>query len=685
MYETKNRLRAVFCFLAYTIGMNQKERFVLYGSYTIAAIIPWITFSRWVFTHATSKTFLFYGAVSIIASVWVYLYIADVRYRFTKREWWILAPLIAYTLWMVVSTFTARDPGLALWGSLMRGVGLLTVVATALYTIMIVSLAKRHEGYIQRFLGWSVVGGAVTVASVWFGDEGFNLAINVLRKGSGGGVTGNSSLAGAYSVFMLGFSTFLIASNRYKNGLLWVLVSAILLSPLFINVYGALVGKGVIGSARGALGGIIIGAVVGALVYGTLSLRKSIRSLSITGIIAGVVAGALLWNQLVTPGTNLHQKFIDVASGTRFAFWEISQKALNERPFVGYGIANFPIAQARYFDPQFLSKSLAFEAWTDQPHNVYYNNAIAGGYPAVLLYVVLIGTLIYTIYRSQSLGRTHKAILVGTLVGYLVQDLVAFDGFITMFAFATYIGVVYGYAVSPSSTTQSPQDRKWYLYVFVVLCLIGIVGAYEFSYRPVQKAKLFAEVLGSKLNERYPRYQEFLKGSPVGNYWDVGGFGYDEYKLYARDPLAVKQDPKLLSHAIKDVDAYITYLEQVAQTNKTDYRLYFTIINLYNTKIYFSDLPYDPVLAARITNLIDYASTLAPTDPRLYWMRAQLAAWKGDLAGVVGAYQKAIAIDPTLPVSHKLLIQFLQGVGNQKLYKEALDAAQKDIPGFTMQ
>jgi O-antigen ligase len=567
----------------------------------------------------------------------------------------------------------------------MRGVGLLTVVATTLYSIMIASLAKRHEGYIQTFLKWSVVGGAIAVASVWFGDEGFNLAINVLRKGSGGGVTGNSSLAGAYFIFLLGCTLLLLQNTTYKKTWLWILVGAILTSPLFINIYGILMGKGIMGSARGAFGGIIIGAVVGALVYGTLSLRKSIRSLSITGIIAGVVAGALLWNQLVTPGTNLHQKFIDVASGTRFAFWEISQKALHERPVVGYGIANFPIAQARYFDPQFLSKSLAFEAWTDQPHNVYYNNAIAGGYPAVLLYVVLIGTLIYTIYRSQSLGRTHKAILVGTLVGYLVQDLVAFDGFVTLFVFATYIGVVYGSNVRYTKTMHTDSLPKWYRYMFMVLCAIGIVGAYQYTYRPAVKAKLFAEVLGSKLNERYPRYQEFLKGSPVGNYWDVSGFGYDEYKLYARDPLVVKQDPKLLSHAIKDVDAYITYLEQVAQTNKTDYRLYFTIINLYNTKIYFSDLPYDPVLAARITSLIDYASTLAPTDPRLYWMRAQLAAWQGDLPGVVSAYQKAIAIDPTLPVSHKLLIQFLQGVGNQKLYKEALDAAQKDIPGFTMQ
>jgi hypothetical protein len=85
-----------------------------------------------------------------------------------------------------------------------------------------------------------------------------------------------------------------------------------------------------------------------------------------------------------------------------------------------------------------------------------------------------------------------------------------------------------------------------------------------------------------------------------------------------------------------------------------------------------------------MTELIQYGQTLAPTDPRAYWLYAQLAAWKGDMPGVIGAYEKGIAIDPTLPISHKLLLQFLQGIGNKKLYTEALLRAQKDIPGFTL-
>ena len=481
----------------------------------------------------------------------------------------------------------------------------------------------------------------------------------------------------------MGYIAFAIAGKYFKKSWLWILAVLVIFSPLFINIYSAVSGGNIIGSARGALGGIGIGIVTAFLVYGTLSKQKLIRRISLGSIVIGIMGFIAIWIKLITPGTVIHQKFIDLASGTRFAFWEIAQKVMEERPVLGYGPANYPIAQSQYFDPQFLSKSLAFEAWTDQPHNVYYDIGVSGGYPAIVLYVLFISSLVYAIYRSDRFTNTQKAALVGTLIGYLAQDLVAFDGFITLFAFGTFCGIAYMGLVSPS-TDLEPKSLSWQPYLLGVTAIVGIVGCYTFSYRPAHKARLFAEVLGSKLNERYPRYQEFLNGSTVGNYWDVGGFGYDEYKLYAANPASIKSDQKILPHAIRDVNAYITYLEEVTKTNKTDYRLYFTIINLYNTKIYFTDMPYDPSVAAHMTELIEYAQRLAPTDPRIYWLYAQLAAWKGDMDSVIKAYKNGIAIDPTLPVSHKLLLQFLSGTKNEKLYKEALSNAQQRIPGFTI-
>jgi O-antigen ligase len=597
----------------------------------------------------------------------------------------MILPLILYICWMSIAGVAAKNPGFALWGTMMRGTGLLTLYSTTLYTLIIASVSKRYDGYVYRLLGWVVGGGAVVVLSVWMGDEGFNAAIGVLQKGSGGGVTGNSTLAGSYLLFILGFTTFLLVSKQYiKKVWVWILSIGIMCSPIFLNIYGLLSGKSVLGSARGAFLGIIIAATVSVFVYWSLSLKKSVRILGVGGIVAGIAVFVVAWAQLMTPGTSIHQKFIESASGTRFAFWHISQQVLHERPLIGYGPENFSIAQARYFDPKFLSKDLAFEAWTDHPHNVYFDNGVAAGYPGIVLYCIFVGSLIVIVYRNKNLSSAQRGVLIGTLTAYIIQNLVAIDGFVTIFILAVYTGVIYGLSVSSIDVSVTKKQSE-YPILLCVLLLFSCVGIYYFGYQPAHKAKLFGEVLASSLDIRSDRYKEFLDGSPVGTYWDIGGFGYDEYKLYAQNSSAVKNNQKVLPYAIKDVDAYIAYLEQVATTNKTDYRLYFTIINLYNTKIYLADLPYNQAMADHVTELIQYAQTLAPTDPRLYWLYAQLDAWKGDIVGVISSYQKAIAIDPTLPVSHRLLLQFLQGIGNQKLYKESLLYAQKEITGFTLQ
>lgn len=662
------------------------EKSLKYGTYLVALVIPWITFGKWVFPHATSKSFLFYGVMSTLVALWVYLLCTDVRYRYMKRELLMVAPLVLYVVWMTVAGVAAKNPGFAFWGTLMRGTGLITLYTTTLYALVISSLAKRYDAYVYKLLGWVLGGGAIVALSVWVGDEGLNMAIDVLRKGSGGGVTGNSTLAAAYLLFIVGFTALLITSTQIrKKTWLWILGVGIISSPLFINIYGALVGKGVFGSARAGFLGICIAAIVATLVYWSLSHKKTFRILGIGGIVTGVIVFAVVWSQFMTPGTSIHQKFVEGASGTRFAFWHIAQQAMNERPLVGYGPENFSIAQARYFDPEFLSKDLAFEASTDHPHNVYYDNGVAAGYPGIIFYFLLIGSFIFVTYRNKGLPPIQRGILIGTVVGYVIQNLVSLDGFINIFILAIYAGVVYGLSTQKTSTLMAPKDQSWHGPLLGGLLIVSLVGVYHLSYQPARKAKLFGEVLGATLNIRSARYKEFLDGSSVGTYWDVGGFGYDEYKLYARNPSAVKNDSKVLPYAIKDVDAYIAYLEQVATTNKTDYRLYFTIVNLYNTKIYLSDLSYNPTMAAHMTELIQYAHTLAPTDPRLYWLYAQLSAWKGDMGGVISSYQKGIAIDPTLPVSHRLLLQFLQGMGNQKLYKESLLYAQREIPGFILQ
>jgi len=68
-----------------------------------------------------------------------------------------------------------------------------------------------------------------------------------------------------------------------------------------------------------------------------------------------------------------------------------------------------------------------------------------------------------------------------------------------------------------------------------------------------------------------------------------------------------------------------------------------------------------------------------------YWMMAQTYIWKADYYGVVDSYKKSIAIDPTIPETYRLLLNFAKGTKNQKLYDDTLKDAQKNVIDFKLQ
>jgi hypothetical protein len=363
---------------------------------------------------------------------------------------------------------------------------------------------------------------------------------------------------------------------------------------------------------------------------------------------------------------------------------------MHERPLVGYGPENFPRAVQTYFEPQLLSKDQGFEIWADKAHNIYYDTGVAGGYPAIVLYVAFLVSIVVAIrmiYQKDGLSRSQAGMFVGLVVAYVFQNLFVFDSIASLFVLFILIAISIGLIDMRKSTTSGivvvDEGTTYILGTMLLLC--ALFGWYRYGYAPARKAVAFGSVLGDAVNKRSARYGELLGGSIVGNSWDVGGFTHDEYRLYAKNPDAIKADAKLLPYAKKDVMSFIEYAEVVALKNPTDYRLQLGIIHLYSTYIYLNDLPYDAVLEAKIEAHLARAKMLAPRDPQLYWSVAQMAAWKNDLPGVINAYQKAVDIDPKLASSQRLLLQFLEALGDKKGYTQSLKSAQTAIPGFVLQ
>ncbi len=671
-----------------------REGVLTYGSIAVVFLVPMMYMSTRVFPHITSKTFFFYGIVETLFAVWIYSAIVDPTYRLSKRQLYFLLPILLFIVWFTLAGVMAVNPHLAFWSSLSRGTGIISLYHCVALCIVLVSLVNRYsfEIYGMKILRWIVYAGGIVAVSVWCANEGFDLPYRFLQQSQGGGLVGNSSLAATYLLLVLCIGLFLVFSptvSRSRKNTIIVISAVVLGSPLFMNIHGLLVGKSIVGSAHGATIGIVVGLGVTVLGASILSKNKGAKVVGWSGVVLGLVAFVYVWSQLLVAGSTINQKFIQIASGTRFIFWNVASESMHAHPWLGYGPENYMIALQDHFDPKMLLSDYGFEAWDDRAHNVYYDMGVSGGYPAIMLYAFVLisfGYVVYELFSKKVLSRWQASTLWGLLIGYIFQNLFVFDSLVSYVIFFAIVGVFVGagrgmYAKERGGTKQISQSSG-NLIAGVLIIMTAIIW-YNTTWLPSRKAIAFGRILDLPLNTRAESYPKLSLGSSIGNDWDVGGFGHNLFKLYAAKPEEVKSNPKIMRYAPTDVSTFLEYLEKVDTQNEHDYRLKLSIIHLYSTYIFLTDKPVDPVYAQHILDLAQEAEKLSPNDPQTYWSVTPILTWLGSIDAAQAAYEKAISIDPSIPISHTLLIQFAEGLGNKKLAQQALAQAEKDIPGFT--
>ena len=675
--------------------MDLKDKVLKYGSLITVFVMPLLYMGGMAYPQIAPKTFFFYGAVEFLSAFWIYALLSDPAYRISKKTLRFFVPLFAFVAWMTIAGILAVNPHLAFWGSLARGTGLLVFYHALLFSLIVASLTKKcGMSYVYGFMKWFLAGGFLLSISVWLGAGGLRLPYYWLQNDGGGGLSGNSSLAAAYLMFAVAFGVFLLFSQKStpkkERWFIFSSLAVILFSPIFIDIYHWLFTSGdIIGNARGALLGIFAGGAAAFSIWAILSSKKLWRAVGVLLVIAGLASFSYLWIQLITPGTSLHEKFTQAASGTRFIFWQEAQEAMSEKPLTGYGPENYMIAFQRHFDPRMQLGRYNHETWNDRAHNVYYQTGVDGGYPAIVLYAIFflgIFFAFYRVYKSEKISRAQVSLLCGFLIGYVIQNLFYFDSTISTMALLALGGMAYSLAGSSDIREEKMQETRWIAGAAVrnvakmVLLAAFLAFFYFFSFSTTVKAFAYATAFERPSKQSFDNLK---RGNGVGEDWDVSGFAHDMYKFYATNPLSIKNNEQRNALAVRNISFTLGYLEWLAKKKPYDYRLYSSIVLLYNTMIFFTGQPYDPTLAGHIINFLDHARELSPTNPEVYWDMAQISAWKGDLQGVINSYEQAINLDPSLPINYELLINFAKAIGNQKLYLLTIAQARKYIPGFS--
>lgn len=670
---------------------NLKDKILKYCSFGLFLLAPIAYFYNNLYPHISSKTFFIYGVIEVMFFVWIYSLIVDSSYRFSKKYLFYFAPAVIFVLWMSLSTVYAMNPDLALFSSFARGTGLLLLYHTLAFSFVFFSVLQKYgKPYLYSVLNYFVLGGVLGVASIWMGPSGFNIGINALMTGGEGGLMGNSSLAAAYSFFTIAFSLFLIFSGQISfinKRLLWVGVVLVVFSPLFLNIMGLFNGQGLVGVARAAFITLFISIFLYLIFYLFLSSKKNLKNIGISLIFLSTITFGLVWNNFMTPDTKLHEAFVSSATGTRFIFWDNASRAIQDRPVLGYGLENYGLVFQKYFNPEILNKQNSIEGWTDKAHNIYFDMGVYGGYPAIILYSILLFSILYFTYIAHKNDRLNRiqASLIGSLVfGYILQNLFAFESNLSILAIFLLFSIVVYLGFDFKIKEQKNIDESSFENVLIglFLCISFMFIFIYCTYLPNKKASLYREVFSASVGNSTPQYEKLLENSTMGSDWDTSDSADAIYKYYKVSAVNVKNDSKRLPQLIKNLDALINYLYKAQETNKTDFRLYMTTLSLENTMTYLSGRSITPELKIRLYSLVEKAKSLNSSYPDIYWSTAQIKVWEGDFAGAAVEYREAIRVAPTLPASYILALNFAKLLGDEKMFKEVSNEAVKNIPDF---
>lgn len=419
----------------------------------------------------------------IIFSVMLFLFACQILFKKidlnlliekTKPVKNILTILVLIIIIYAISAVFSVDQQMSLWGEPSRAGGFINFALYIIFGIFLFFVIKEKDW--QKIIDLTVLLGIiVSIVAVFqqFGIFGKYLVPFSFRPIS---TIGNAIILSTYLVLM----SFLPISLGIKTDKLWRKIFYFFASALSIFVTIVFV------QTRGAYIGLFFGALCFFFFY---PKRIGKLKLKIATLLAIFLLSAFSFKIFMDKHVEYYQKIppiissaldrgLSVFEGTkiiesRISAWEISLKALKEKPIFGFGPENFRIAFDKYYDPSLPiigpnSNGDAPTEWWDRAHNFIFDISITAGLPALLLYIALFFVLIYTLVKGIKNDKENAILYNGflaTFIAYLTTLFFSFDNFDTYLIFFILIGFLMflssNYKIQYQSFANQDKNEKY--------------------------------------------------------------------------------------------------------------------------------------------------------------------------------------------------------------------------------
>lgn len=461
--------------------MKNVLRYLVLGGLFIIPFLPLYVEYGFFFPFITGKGFAFRIIVEVIAVSWLVLMLLEPKYR--PRFSPLLCIYGALVLWMVVANMLGVNPHKAFWSNFERMDGWVTLAHVFVFFIVsgaVLTADKLWQKWWQTFIAGAGIVSAYAVLQL----SGL-LAIH--QSGVRVDATiGNAAYLAAYLLFAIPVTLWqaLVSKGVVRYGLLLLTLVEIVI--LFAT------------ATRGALIGFVV-AVFAGLVYALWELKGKSRKLIIGILIASITTVSLFVALRDTPFITADPTLSRIASistkelGVRFTLWGMGIQGALERPITGWGQEGFNYIYNANYKPELFAQ----EPWFDRAHNVYLDWFVAGGFPALMLFLSLLGMAVFLLMR-RDIHPLAKICLTSALVGYGVQGLVVFDNLFSYVPLAAILAMVHGFNAKPFKGSDSKPAMDLATVQTLVLPIaipVGIVLVYLVNIQSMQSAHHLIQAL----------------------------------------------------------------------------------------------------------------------------------------------------------------------------------------------
>lgn len=547
---------------------NNIWSFSILGLLFILLFTPLYVAESLYFPFVTGKLFAFRAITALMLCAYAALVIY--RPEFLPRKSSVLLASGAFVTWLAVANTFGVDSYSSFFSNFERMEGWFTHLFLFVYLVVISSVVRQ-----ERVWNW-VLGTSVAVANYLSIRAAFDTEART------GVFLGNSTYVAIYVLFNLYFALFLAFRFYKKRKTLGsVAYAALAYFALSIGLFTYIIFKT---QTRGTVLALVI-SMAGFTVLSAISLwkNKRVRIGALALLAIAALGCSLFWVNRNSAFVQQNPLLVRIATisateGTgraRIMNWQMALNAIKENPAMGWGQENYTYVFPRFYNPQMYGQ----EPWFDRTHNAFLDWTVQGGIPALILYVSLFMLAAVTVFRSQTLARTEKNLLISLLGAYAIHNLFVFDNYSSYLMFFTTLAFIVHHSTAANLDWNVSRASKQVTAAIVIV--IAACTTYVVVIKPYGVAKdmirlmavrsatelldgyrgLFEkETFGSQ--EALTRY--FLIASDVMR---VGNAGFTK----AYTDIAVAEAEKQLARTPENprlLEFYGTFLLQIGDTKK---------------------------------------------------------------------------------------------------------------------